>query len=50
MRPFSLADEHAIEFTATLEGEEQEQHAMNGAWRLIMWPLKAGFTSFPAAK
>jgi hypothetical protein len=35
---FRLADEHAIESFSTLENEADEARALNGTWRLVLWP------------
>jgi hypothetical protein len=35
---FRLADEHAIEWFSLLENEMDQIRALNGAWRLVLWP------------
>ena len=35
---FRLADQHAIDFFSILEDEAEEVQALNGAWRLVLWP------------
>jgi hypothetical protein len=35
---FRLADEHAIDEFSTLEDPADEARALNGAWRLVLWP------------
>jgi hypothetical protein len=37
---FQLGDEHAIDCFSTIEDEQDETRALNGAWRLILWPPK----------
>ena len=37
---FQLGDEHAIDSFSTLEDEKDETRALNGAWRLVLWPPK----------
>jgi hypothetical protein len=37
---FQLGDEHAIECFSLLENERDETRALNGAWRLVIWPPK----------
>jgi hypothetical protein len=37
---FQLGDEHAIDRFSTLEDEQDETRALNGAWRLVLWPPK----------
>ena len=35
---FRLADEHAIDRFSLLEDQADEIQALNGAWRLVLWP------------
>jgi hypothetical protein len=35
---FRIADEHAIDDFSTLENPADEARALNGAWRLVLWP------------
>jgi hypothetical protein len=35
---FKFADEYATEEFAQLEDEHDENRALNGAWRLVLWP------------
>jgi hypothetical protein len=35
---FLLADEHAVDCFSILEDQEEETRALNGAWRLVLWP------------
>ena len=35
---FSLADEHAIDHFSLLEDPAEEARALNGPWRLVLWP------------
>jgi len=35
---FKLADDHAIEFFSLIENLEDENRALNGPWRLVLWP------------
>ena len=37
---FQLGDEHAIDCFSTIEDEQDELRAINGAWRLVLWPPK----------
>ena len=37
---FRLGDEHAIDSFSTLEDEQDETRALNGAWSLVLWPPK----------
>ena len=35
---FRLADEHAVEHFSLLEDQADETRALNGPWRLVLWP------------
>jgi hypothetical protein len=35
---FRLADDHAIDCFSILEDQADEASALNGAWRLVLWP------------
>jgi hypothetical protein len=35
---FRLADGHAIDHFSMLEDQAEEAGALNGAWRLVLWP------------
>jgi hypothetical protein len=35
---FQLGDEHAIDCFSTMEDKQDEILALNGAWRLVLWP------------
>jgi hypothetical protein len=37
---FKLADWHAIDSFSLLENPQEETRALNGAWRLVLWPPK----------
>jgi len=37
---FNFADWHAIDSFSTLENQGDEICALNGAWRLVLWPPK----------
>ena len=37
---FQLGDEHAIDCFSILEDEADETRALNGPWRLVLWPPK----------
>ena len=37
---FQHGDEYAIDCFSTLENERDEARALNGAWRLVLWPPK----------
>ena len=37
---FNLADKHAIDAFSTIEDPVNEICALNGAWRLMLWPPK----------
>jgi hypothetical protein len=37
---FELADDHAIEHFSFFENPQDETRALNGAWRLVLWPPK----------
>jgi hypothetical protein len=35
---FRLADEHAVDCLSIIEDPAEEHRALNGAWRLVLWP------------
>jgi hypothetical protein len=37
---FRLGDDHAIDCFSVLEDEADEMRALNGSWRLVLWPPK----------
>src|SRR5262249_23197918 len=37
---FKIADWHAIDQFSMLENEQDEIRALNGSWRLVLWPPK----------
>jgi hypothetical protein len=37
---FQLADHHAIENFSVIEDSHDEAQALNGPWRLVLWPPK----------
>ena len=40
LNAFRLADDHAIDCFSVLEDPQDEARALNGAWRLVLWPPK----------
>jgi hypothetical protein len=40
LNAFKLADDHAIDCFSVLEDPQDEARALNGAWRLVLWPPK----------